>query len=164
MAREERRRGRAKWIRRSDLDAFSSFTLAAADLFVYVDGVEGPLVVLHANRGCCHRLVVLGADDDDDQILFLCARDTNHRHVFVFHVEKEKVEMGPIAGTPHFCFLLIYLAKVALHEVNLADAPELLLKDVNLQQEDAVGVLKPFDIIKIFSLLLQSLLRDSPRR
>lgn len=47
--------------------------------------------------------------------------------------------------------LVVYLAKVALHEVNLADAPELLLKDVNLetlrysQCGDAAA-------IKIFSL------------
>lgn len=73
---------------------------------MYVDGVEGPLVVLQANRGRCHRLVVLGADDDDDQILFLCVRDTNHRHVFVFQLEKEKVEPGPIAATSPFGFCL----------------------------------------------------------
>lgn len=41
------------------------------NLFVNVDGVEGPLVVLQANRGGCHRLIVLGTDDDDDQVLFL---------------------------------------------------------------------------------------------
>lgn len=58
--------------------------------------------------------------------------------------------------------LVVYLAKVALHEVNLADAPELLLKDVNLETlrysrcGDAAA-------IKIFSLFLQCLLRDSPR-
>lgn len=73
---------------------------------MYVDGVEGPLVVLQANGGRCHRLVVLGADDDDDQILFLCVRDTNHRHVFVFHLEKEKVEPGPIAATSRLGFWL----------------------------------------------------------
>lgn len=38
---------------------------------MYVDGVEGPLVVLQAHRRRCHCLVVLGADDDDDQVLFL---------------------------------------------------------------------------------------------
>lgn len=36
-----------------------------------VNRVEGPLVVLQADRGGRHRLVVLGADDDDDQVLFL---------------------------------------------------------------------------------------------
>lgn len=41
------------------------------ELFVYVDGVEGPLIVLQANRGGCHCLIVLGTDDDDDQVLFL---------------------------------------------------------------------------------------------
>ncbi len=38
---------------------------------MYVDGVEGPLVVLQANRGGCHCIIVLGTDDDDDQVLFL---------------------------------------------------------------------------------------------
>lgn len=41
------------------------------ELFVYVDCVEGPLVVLQTNRGSCHCLVVLRTDDDDDQVLFL---------------------------------------------------------------------------------------------
>lgn len=62
-------------------------TPAAADLFVYVDGVEGPLVVLQPTRGRRHRLVVLGADDDDDQILLLGVR--HKARVAVFHVEKE---------------------------------------------------------------------------
>lgn len=66
------------------------------ELFMYVNCVEGPLVVLQANRGGRHRLVVLGADDDDDQVLFL--------------------------------------AQVPLHEVNLAYASELLLKNINLKQ------------------------------
>lgn len=35
-----------------------------------VDGVKGPLVVLQDGRGG-HRFVVLGADDDDDQIALL---------------------------------------------------------------------------------------------
>lgn len=48
--------------------------LSFINLFVYVDSVEGPLVVLQATRGRCHRLVVLGADDDDDQILLLGVR------------------------------------------------------------------------------------------
>lgn len=38
---------------------------------MYVDGVERPLVVLQADRGGCDRLIVLGTDDDDDQVLFL---------------------------------------------------------------------------------------------
>lgn len=38
---------------------------------MYVDGVKGPLVVHQADRGGCHRLIVLGTDDDDDQVLFL---------------------------------------------------------------------------------------------
>lgn len=42
-----------------------------SDLFVYVDSVEGPLVVLQADRGSCHCLIVFGADDDDDQVLLL---------------------------------------------------------------------------------------------
>lgn len=41
------------------------------ELLVYVNCVEGPLVILQADRGGRHRLVVLGTDDDDDQILFL---------------------------------------------------------------------------------------------
>lgn len=36
-----------------------------------VDGVARPLVGLQAHRGGCHCLVVLGTDDDDDQVLFL---------------------------------------------------------------------------------------------
>lgn len=51
----------------------------------------------------------------------------------------DKVDRGSDCGD--ISFLAIYLAKVALHEVNLADAPELLLKDVNLECEDTVGVL-----------------------
>lgn len=46
------------------------------NLFMYVDGVEGPLVVLQASRGGCHCLIVLGTDDDDDQVLFLCVGTT----------------------------------------------------------------------------------------
>lgn len=42
-----------------------------SDLLVYVDGVEGPLVGLQADGRGRHRLVVLGADDDDDQVLLL---------------------------------------------------------------------------------------------
>lgn len=38
---------------------------------MYVDGVERPLVVLQADRGGGDCLVVLGTDDDDDQVLFL---------------------------------------------------------------------------------------------
>lgn len=38
---------------------------------MYVDGVERPLVVLQANRRGRHGLIVLGTDDDDDQVLFL---------------------------------------------------------------------------------------------
>lgn len=38
---------------------------------MYVNRVVGPLVALQASRGSRHRLVVLGADDDDDEILFL---------------------------------------------------------------------------------------------
>lgn len=38
---------------------------------MYVNRVVGPLVALQASRGSGHRLVVLGADDDDDEILFL---------------------------------------------------------------------------------------------
>lgn len=40
-------------------------------LFVDVNRVEGPLVVLQVERGRGHRLVVLGTDDDDDQVLLL---------------------------------------------------------------------------------------------
>lgn len=41
------------------------------NLFMYVNSIEGPLVVFQANRGGCHCLIVLGTDDDDDQVLFL---------------------------------------------------------------------------------------------
>lgn len=43
----------------------------ATNLFVYVDSVKSPLVDLQKRRGG-HRFVVLGADDDDDQIPLLC--------------------------------------------------------------------------------------------
>lgn len=49
---------------------------------MYVDGVEGPLVALQAPRGRCDRLVVLGADDDDDQILLLGVRHQARFSVF----------------------------------------------------------------------------------
>ena len=49
-----------------------------SDLFVDVDGVEGPLIVLQADGGSGHGLVVLGADDDDDQVFFL-QRGPQHR-------------------------------------------------------------------------------------
>lgn len=42
----------------------------ATNLFMYIDGVKSPLVVLQKRRGG-HRFVVLGADDDDDQIPLL---------------------------------------------------------------------------------------------
>lgn len=48
--------------------------MTTANLFVYVDGVEGPLVVLQHGRGS-HRLIVLGADDDDDQVALLSEGD-----------------------------------------------------------------------------------------
>lgn len=48
------------------------------NLFVYVDGVEGPLVVLQADRRGRHCLVVLGTDDDDDQVLFLRGQQNCH--------------------------------------------------------------------------------------
>lgn len=38
---------------------------------MYVDGVESPLIVLKANRGGCDSLIVLGTNDDDDQIFLL---------------------------------------------------------------------------------------------
>lgn len=38
---------------------------------MYVNCVVGPLVALQASRGSGHRLVVLGADDDDNEVLFL---------------------------------------------------------------------------------------------
>lgn len=47
------------------------FLFLVANLFVDVDGVARPLVGLQAHRRGCHCLVVLGTDDDDDQILFL---------------------------------------------------------------------------------------------
>lgn len=43
----------------------------ATNLFMYIDGVKSPLVILQKRRGG-HRFVVLGADDDDDQIPLLC--------------------------------------------------------------------------------------------
>lgn len=48
-----------------------SSAVTTADLLMYVDGVKRPLVVLQHRRGG-HRFVVLGADDDDDQIALLC--------------------------------------------------------------------------------------------
>lgn len=72
---------------------------------------------------------------------------------FCFSLREGKGRAGSDCGDVSIWFLVIYLAKVALHEVNLADAPELLLKDVNLEREDAVGVLmqqKPFDPNKDF--------------
>lgn len=44
----------------------------ATDLFVYVDSVEGSLVILQVDWGCGHCLMILGADNDDDQIFLLC--------------------------------------------------------------------------------------------
>lgn len=90
---------------------------------MYVDSVEGPFVVLQANRGRGHRLVVLGADDDDDQIFLLRVRH-KPRAYFCFSIREGNCNDGSAVW--------IYLAEVALHEVNLADAPDLLLKDVNL--------------------------------
>lgn len=46
------------------------------DLFVDVDGIASPLVVVGADVGGGDRLVVLWADDDDDQVLFLRGRTT----------------------------------------------------------------------------------------
>ena len=42
-----------------------------SDLFMYVNRVERPLVVLQVKGGGRHCLVVLGTDDNDDQVLFL---------------------------------------------------------------------------------------------
>lgn len=87
-----------------------------------VDGVAGPLVVLQANVRGCDRLIVLGTDDDDDQILFLdgVGRDISGLNCRVTYYK-------PIRGEDH------YLAEVPLHEVDLADASELLLENVNLK-------------------------------
>lgn len=71
------------------------------ELFMYVNSIEGPLVVFQANRGGCHCLIVLGTDDDDDQVLFL--------------------------------------TEVPLHEVYLAYAPELLLKNINMRIKAVVS-------------------------
>lgn len=71
------------------------------ELFVNVDGVERPLIVLHTDRWGRHCLIVLWTDDDDDQIFFL--------------------------------------TEISLHEVNFADAPELLLKDINMRVEAVVS-------------------------
>lgn len=40
-------------------------------LFVYVDGVKGALVVLAAHGSGGHRVVILRADDDYDKVFFL---------------------------------------------------------------------------------------------
>lgn len=48
----------------------------ATNLFMYIDSVKSPLVVLQKRRGG-HRFIVLGADDDDDQIPLLCEE---HKH------------------------------------------------------------------------------------
>lgn len=48
-------------------------------LLVDVDGVHGPLVPLHADVAMCHRLVVLGADDYDDQVVLLKDREAQLR-------------------------------------------------------------------------------------
>lgn len=48
----------------------------ASDLFMYVHRIEGPLVVLQTHRGGSHCIIVLGTDDDDDQVLFLCEDTT----------------------------------------------------------------------------------------
>lgn len=61
---------------------------AAANLFMYVDRVERPLVVLQADRWGCHRLVVLRTDDDDDQVLFL----RKNRHVVRVLQERELIK------------------------------------------------------------------------
>lgn len=45
--------------------------MTTTNLLMYVDGVESPLVVLQDRRGR-HRFIVLGADDDDDQVALLC--------------------------------------------------------------------------------------------
>lgn len=52
----------------------SSFGLRwlwTTDLFVYVDGVEGPLIILKADRGGCDCLIVLRTNNDDDQVFLL---------------------------------------------------------------------------------------------
>lgn len=49
--------------------------VTTTNLFMYVDGVKSPLVVLQDRRGG-HCFIVLGADDDDDQIPLLC--EGNH--------------------------------------------------------------------------------------
>lgn len=52
-----------------------SSAVTTPNLFMYVDGVESPLVVLQHRRGG-HRFIVLGADDDDDQIALLHVKYT----------------------------------------------------------------------------------------
>lgn len=92
----------------------------AANLFVYVDSVKSPLVILQDRRGG-HRFIVLGADDDDDQIPLLC--EGHNIHV---------TTNGP--RTLWFTVVWrVHLAEEALHEVDLADAPQLLLKNINLK-------------------------------
>lgn len=87
-----------------------------------VDRVEGPLVVLQDGRGG-HCFVVLGADDDDDQIALLCGL-----HNIRVTVKRSLICSGLPAGWR------FHLAEEALHEVDLADAPQLLLKNVNLRE------------------------------
>lgn len=52
-----------------------SSAVTTPNLFMYVDGVKSPLVVLQHRRGG-HCFIVLGADDDDDQIPLLYVKYT----------------------------------------------------------------------------------------
>lgn len=97
-----------------------------SNLFVYIDGVKSPLVVLQDGRGG-HRLIVLGADDDDDEIALLCE---GHITRITTHAPR----MLRFTSVWRF-----HLAEEALHEVDLADAPQLLLKNVNLETNEGAG-------------------------
>lgn len=55
-------------------------------LFVNVNSVKRPLIILHSHGWSCHSVVVLWADDDDDQKLSLrntsfSLTDLQHRGV-----------------------------------------------------------------------------------
>lgn len=136
-----------------------------ADLFVNINRVEGPVILLQLKRGGRHRLIVLGTDDDDDQVLLLGEQVTwvlvNScftrfpdscfqllRQVSSCTKPKDLRAMQQFVEVLRFffiCKLLFkkvkfcrsdwsYLAEVPLHEVNLANTSELLLKNVNLKR------------------------------
>ena len=102
----------------------------SADLFVDVDGVERPLVALQADGRSRHRLVVLGTDDDDDQVIFL-RKGRTQPPLFIQVLPGRKALFVLLAEARGIW--RVYLAEVALHEVDLAYAPDVLLKNIDLK-------------------------------